>query len=160
MYPDFFHSNFLVFHVPWHWAFINSCARTSRCGCLQIICELLQPLRKISQTVVRISSVIFFCFRFWWLICNQFPKTVPSLRSNTGLEDEHDESCGVVVEDELLPELADKPGTTRGTKLSVLHTPLSILDQSWILTHKSIHGLLKACPAMEKLAFPPVFHGY
>ena len=26
------------------------------------------------------------------------------------------------VEDELLPELADKPETARGTKLSVLHT--------------------------------------
>ena len=30
---------------------------------------------------------------------HQFPKAVPSLRSNTGLEDEHDESCGVDVED-------------------------------------------------------------
>ena len=26
------------------------------------------------------------------------------------------------VDDELLPELVDNPGTTRGTKLSVLHT--------------------------------------
>ena len=31
-----------------------------------------------------------------------------------------DESCGGDVEDETLQELADNPGTTRGTKLSVL----------------------------------------
>ena len=44
-----------------------------------------------------------------------------SLRSDTGLEDELDESCGGDVEDEMLPELVDDPGTTRGTKVSVLH---------------------------------------
>ena len=52
---------------------------------------------------------------------NLFPGAIPSLRSNTGLEDELDESCGGDVEDEALPELVDNPGTTRGTKLSVLH---------------------------------------
>ena len=31
-------------------------------------------------------------------------------------------SCDVDVDDELLPELVDNPGMTRGTKLSVLHT--------------------------------------
>ena len=61
-----------------------------------------------------------------------------SLRSNTEPEDELDaallpqtmcalgpnDSCGGVVEDELLPELTDKPGTTRDTKLSVLQIML------------------------------------
>ena len=35
-----------------------------------------------------------------------------------------DKSCDVDVVDELLPELVDTPGTTRGTKLSVLHNCL------------------------------------
>ena len=57
-----------------------------------------------------------------------------SLRSNAEPEDEleaalfpeacsaslHNKSCDSDVEDELLPELADNLGTTRGTKLSVL----------------------------------------
>ena len=56
-----------------------------------------------------------------------------SLRSNTEPEDELEAAldkacsasllndfCDSDVEDELLPELADNPGTTRGTKLSVL----------------------------------------
>ena len=34
---------------------------------------------------------------------------------------DEDKSCEVDVESELLPELDDNPGTTRGTKLSVLH---------------------------------------
>ena len=33
-----------------------------------------------------------------------------------------DESCGSDVEDELVPEFDDNPGTTRGTKFSVLDT--------------------------------------
>ena len=37
------------------------------------------------------------------------------------LQDVRDESCGGDVEDELVPELDDNPGTTRGTKFSVLH---------------------------------------
>ena len=57
-----------------------------------------------------------------------------SLRANSESEDEFDtalfpetnrasgsnDSCGSVVEDEMLPELTDKPGTTGGTKLSIL----------------------------------------
>ena len=42
-----------------------------------------------------------------------------SLRPWAGLVE--DKSCDVDVDDELLPELVDDPGT-RGTKLSVLHT--------------------------------------
>ena len=50
-----------------------------------------------------------------------FPGVGPSLRSVAGLEHVLDESCGGGVEDELAPELDDNPGTTSGTKLSVLH---------------------------------------
>ena len=41
----------------------------------------------------------------------------------------NNDSCGGVVGDELLPESTDNPGTTRGTKLSVLqkiHFPFSV----------------------------------
>ena len=44
--------------------------------------------------------------------CSQFPDA----RDASGPND----SCGGDVEDELRPELTDNPGTTRGTKLSVL----------------------------------------
>ena len=53
------------------------------------------------------------------------PGAGSSLRSDAGLgaglEDVLDESCGGDVEDELVPRLVDNPGTTRGTKFSVLH---------------------------------------
>ena len=66
--------------------------------------------------------------------CSSFPEVVPSLRPNTESDDERaaalfpdawsasgfNESCDGVVEDELLSELTDNPGSTRGTKLSVL----------------------------------------
>ena len=54
-------------------------------------------------------------------VSRQCPGAGSSLRSVAGLEDVLDESCGIDVEDELVPDLDDKPGTTRGTKLSVLH---------------------------------------
>ena len=41
----------------------------------------------------------------------QFPGAGSSRRSATGLDD--DKSCAVDVEDELVPELDDNPGTTR-----------------------------------------------
>ena len=61
-----------------------------------------------------------------------------SLRSSTEPEDELDaalfpdawsasglnDSCGSDVGDELLPELTDNLGTTRGTKLSILQIML------------------------------------
>ena len=46
---------------------------------------------------------------------------ISSLRSVAGLEDVLVESCGGNVEDETPPELVDNPGTTKGTKVSVLH---------------------------------------
>ena len=80
---------------------------------LQIICELLQPLRKIAQTVVRISTTILFLFLFW--DSEGDPQHLrgasPSLRSWAGLVE--DTSCDVDVDDELLPELFEHPGTTK-----------------------------------------------
>ena len=67
-----------------------------------------------------LSSLFFFWFWVFGVGLHQFPGACPSLRSDTGLADELDESCGGDVEDELLPELADNPGTTRGTKLTFL----------------------------------------
>ena len=49
-----------------------------------------------------------------------FPETSPALGSN--------DSCSSVVEDELLPELTEKPGTTRGTKLSVLEWKWNLME--------------------------------
>ena len=63
----------------------------------------------------------YFCFCF---LVNRASFLVPhrsSLRSVAGLEDVLDESCGGDAEDELVPEIDDNPGTTRGTKFSVLH---------------------------------------
>ena len=54
-----------------------------------------------------------FLFWFWEVVRCQFPGAVPSLRSSAGLDE--DKSCDVDFEDELLPELTDSPGTTRGT---------------------------------------------
>ena len=86
---------------------------------IQIICDLLQPLRKISQTAVRLSIVTpLFVLVLGFLGCDplQFPGTNSSLRSWAGRVE--DKSCSVDVEDALLPELADKPGTLRAVALS------------------------------------------
>ena len=75
-----------------------------------------------------------------------------SLRSNTEPDDELDaalfpdawsasglnDSYGSDAGDELLPELTDNPGTTRGTKLYVLQMmlfPFGVNRGSWLLTH-------------------------
>ena len=71
----------------------------------------------------RISTAIRL-FRFFRSDPLRFPGTNSSLRSSTGFEDELDESCGGDEEDESLPELVDNPGTTRGTKFSVLQKNL------------------------------------
>ena len=48
------------------------------------------------------------------------------------------DSCDCDVEDELPPELVENPGTTRGTKLSVLQT---LLFPSWLLTTEPLIGV-------------------
>ena len=83
---------------------------------------------------------------------HQFPGAIASLRSVAGPEDELpadrllfpeaistsllNESCDGDVEDETLPELADNPGTTRGTELSVLQIILL-----WLLTADPLIGV-------------------
>ena len=63
---------------------------------------------------------------FWVFgVSRQFPGAGSSLRFLAGLEDALDESCGSDIEDELVPELDDNPGTTRGTNISVLHKNFS-----------------------------------
>ena len=79
-----------------------------------------------------------FCFGFGFFGCDplQFPGTNSSLRSWTRLVE--DKSCNVDVEDELLPGVADNPGTTRGTKLSVSQNivfPSLFKSGFWPLTH-------------------------
>ena len=63
------------------------------------------------------------------------------------------------VDDELLPELVENPGTTRGTKLSWLHTKVfpwsTVVFDSWP-THRSIHGLRRVFQAIEQQALLPV----
>ena len=81
--------------------------------------------------------------------CTSLLGASSSHHSNTESEDELDaalfpetkcasssnDSCGSVAEDELFPELTDEPGTTRGTKLSVLQKiRFPFLGQSWLLT--------------------------
>ena len=51
---------------------------------------------------------------------HQLPGAIPSLRSGTVIVDELEECSDGDVEDELLPELVDNPGTRGGAKLSVL----------------------------------------
>ena len=79
-----------------------------------------------------------------------------SLRSNTECEDEleaavfpeawfasvlNDSWCSDVG-DELLPELTDNPGTTRGTKLSVFaDNAFPFFGQSWLLTADPLIGV-------------------
>ena len=64
----------------------------------------------------------FFLFWFWFVgESRHFPGAGSSLRSDAGLEDTVDASCGGDVEDEFVPEFDDNPGPTRGTKFSVWH---------------------------------------
>ena len=67
------------------------------------------------------SSLNYFLFRVYGGSRDQFPGGSSSLRSGAGLEGVLDESCDGDVEDELVSEFDDNPGTTRCTKCSVLH---------------------------------------
>ena len=77
----------------------------------------LQPFRKISQKNRPHLDCHPFVYGLGFLgvIRSSFLELVTSLLGWTCWR-----HCNVDVEDELLPELSDKPGTTRSTKLSVL----------------------------------------
>ena len=68
------------------------------------------------------------------------------------------ESCDSDAEDELLSGLVDDPGTTRGTKLSVLQMMVfPVFGHSWLLTADPLSGVsvvfCKACLAIGLQAF-------
>ena len=101
-----------------------------------------------------------FLFLFWFVSeSRQFPDAGSSLRSDAGLEDALDESCGGDVEDELKAELDCTPRTTRGKKFSVLHRIflLPLLGQPWFLTADPLIGisvfLRRVFQAMELQAY-------
>ena len=79
-----------------------------------------------------------FLFWFWvlggWSAPVSWSWSVTSLQGWTCWR----QTCNVNVEDELLPEWADNPGTTSGTTLSVLHIIVfsSLVNRGfWPLTH-------------------------
>ena len=81
----------------------------------------------------RLTSILFFFF-FWGGMIRF--TLVELLRSWAGLV--KDKYCNVDVDDALLPELVDDPGTTRRTKLTVLYTivfPSLVKRGFWPLTH-------------------------
>ena len=100
----------------------------------------------------RLSSLFSFLFCVFWIDLHHLRAAISSLRFNTGLEDEVDESCGGDVEDESLPELVDNPGTTRGTKLRVLHI-IVFCSLVHLGSHRSIRGLRRIFQAIEPKAF-------
>ena len=71
------------------------CAAAGTFCVIKIICNLLQPFRKISQTVVWISIAIPFFFLSRRGDTLQFPEAGPSLRSRAGHVG--DKSCDVDV---------------------------------------------------------------
>ena len=58
-------------------------------------------------------------------------RRIDSVAQCLSLSEVLDKSCGNDVEDELAIELDDNPGTTTGTKFSVLHR---IIVPLWLLT--------------------------
>ena len=102
-----------------------------------------------------------------------------SLRFDTEPEDELDaalfpeagcasspnESCGGVVEDELLRELADNLGRTRGTEVVRLaENTLPNLGQSWLLTADPLIGVSAVFAKLawrgDRWRFLELLHGY
>ena len=110
----------------------------SVCGCwhfyiFEIICELLQPLREVSQALPLGCPFFLSCF-FVLGDLSRFPDISSSLREFAGF-DELDDSCANDVEDEHALELDDNSGTTTGTKLCVLHrNVLPIFGRMWLFT--------------------------
>ena len=94
----------------------------------------------------------------------RFPEACLALRVFIGSDDvsdlpkEFDWSFGLDVEAELLLENDDNPGTTRGTKLSIIQVIVfpffwSIVEFRRFSTHVNIRVLSKAFQAIQLLAF-------
>ena len=109
--------------LPWFWCHIR---RTFRiwvlrkvCGQrerhvrdVRYVCALLLPFSKISQTVVRISTVTRrFCFDYGVIGLYRLSAACSSLRSEAGLE--KDKSCNVEVNDALVPVPDDNYGNNK-----------------------------------------------
>ena len=104
------------------------------CGCrhfciFEIFCETPPTIQEDlanGRPKTYCYPSFYFCFGFLGFVSHQFLSAASPLRSSAGLgdvlEDVLDESCGGDVEDEAVPEFDDSPGTTRGTKFSVLHS--------------------------------------
>ena len=165
-----------LFCLKWSFATASSARGLSFCGSQADVA--ISVLRKASFNTVLPSLFLLFL-------------AGSSLRSNTEPEDELEaalllevistsflnESCDSDVKDELLPASVDKPGTTRGTKLSVLqiiHFPFWVKRRSGPLTtHRNIcglrgvlvlllHGRVEAasepsCPTPVRQALPTCF---
>ena len=77
----------------------------------------------------------------WWLIRHFAQKTEPEDELDaaqfpeTKSASNPNNSCGGEIEDEMLPELTDYPGTTRNTKLFVLQKIFSVT--CWVLVRES-----------------------
>ena len=84
----------------------------------------------------------FFLFWFWFVgESRHFSGAGSSLRSDAGLEDTVDASCGGDVEDEFVMGFDDNPGPTRGAKFSVWpKNILPLLGQPWFLTAGPLTG--------------------
>ena len=99
-------------------------------------CNSVSSRLSVNSSKSRLPSVFLFFNLGFLRDPHQSPGASPSLRSWAGLVE--NKSCNVDVEDEMPPELVDKPGTTRGAKLSVLHTivfPALVNRGFWPLTH-------------------------
>ena len=89
--------------------------------------------RKLLSEIV--IPLFIFCSGFLRVIRTTFVGRVRHLALELDLLKK---SCGVDVAEELLPELVDNLGTTRGTELSVLHIivfPSLVNRGFWPLTH-------------------------
>ena len=132
------------FMFPWFWYHFRRTFRLSLEKCVRVHALLCPPEYLWNRLTIQedlangrpnLDSHPSFYFVFWVLGSDPLPEASPSLRSWAGLVEE--KSRNVDVEDELLPELADNPGT-RSEKLSVLHITVffSLVNRGfWPLTH-------------------------
>ena len=71
---------------------------------------------------------------------SQFPGAGSSLRTDAGLEDVLDESCGGDVEDELVPDFDDNPMDKRYEIFSFTYNCLPFFGQPWFLIADPLIG--------------------
>ena len=134
----------------------EKCVRCWHFCIFEMFCELLEPFEKVSQSVSR-CSITPLCFYFGCLV-NRCSFLVPDRHFALllDLKDVLDESCGGDVQDELVPEFDENPGTTRRTKLSVLQRIFfwsGVAFDRWP-NHGNVHVLRRAFRVIELQACP------